>query len=308
MTLRRAAALDIGSNTTLFLLGDVDDAGKISVLTEAQVSNGIGEDVFLEGRLQPSTIERNLQIVENFWRLSRQQGCQNFLIAGTSALRQAANAGELISAVMKLTGCQLRIISGEDEARLTFKGYLSGKSAIAGKIILVDIGGGSSEIILADHKTMESSASLEIGAVRLHRLFPLFDPPNPLQIEKMSRFVDNFLRKLYPYKNIGERKVVFSGGTATCLATLKLGLLQYIAAEVDGLILSDSEIERFLQIFCNQDLKTRKKLLHFDPERAPVIIGGSVLMLKIMNFCASRECRVSHLGLRFGLLAELFEK
>jgi exopolyphosphatase/guanosine-5'-triphosphate,3'-diphosphate pyrophosphatase len=146
---------------------------------------------------------------------------------------------------------------------------------------------------------------LEIGAVRLHRLFKVSDPPDKAAIFTMRRFTKAYLKK-QAFKR--SDSLVFSGGTATTLSALKLGLKSYSASAVEGCELSEEWLENILAEFLQLNLAQRKELLHIDPERAEVIIGGCVIMLELLARLRLNKCRVTNRGLRYGLLYEWGEK
>lgn len=303
MPLKRAASIDIGSNTTLFLVGDVDSNGKITVIDEEQVSNGIGKDVFQYGKILSGTIERNLNILRSLTIYAPATGAKEIIIAGTSALRSASNKDQFISAVEKNLGVRVRIIPGVEEARLSYLGYQSGKTAIRGNILLADVGGGSSEFVLGAEGEIQQSFSLNIGGVRLMEDFPLGDPPERDKYRNLLSHIPSYLT-LLEEDMLSGRRLVFSGGAATALATLHKGLYSYDGDAIEGRVLDSRRIAQIQEKFLNSTLSERKRLLHFDPDRADVIIGGTAIILTVMKKLNAGQCRITNRGLRFGLLSE----
>jgi len=307
MGIHRGAAIDIGSNTTLYLLGDVEVNGSISITEEETISNDIGGDVFRHGFVTKDVIEQNLRIIKSLIAKAESDGAEKILIAGTSALRQAANKFEFIGKIRDEFNLELMVVDGAEEARLSYEGYRTSENPIKDDLTLFDIGGGSTEIIRVQKGVVQESKSVDIGAVRLHRLFILKDPPDENTFKRMKQYVENTILKQDIILENRRDHSIFSGGTATCLAALRLGTGGYSSDAVEGVELDRSWIEKTLTEFRKIDLKTRKKILHFDPDRADIIIGGTMLILKIMQSIGAKNCIVTHRGLRFGLLASAFK-
>lgn len=299
----RAASIDIGSNTTLFLVGDVNEYGKVIPVDEDKAANGIGKDVFDTGAIADDTVERNRQILTGLVRRAMQIGAEKIIIAGTSAVRNASNCKRFSVMVQSVTGQKMVILSGEEEARMTFLGSLSGSLDFSHPVTLVDIGGGSTEIILGRDRAVEESFSLEIGAVRLTGKFPLGDPPDNEVYPRMAAAISSELKSLISSPLEG-RALILSGGTAATLATLKLRQTIYDGAAVEGAHLRRDWIESALRELLLTTLEARRRMLRFDPDRAEVIIAGTALALEIMRRLQAEDCRVTHRGLRFGLLAD----
>jgi len=307
MRIHRGAAIDIGSNTTLYLLGDLKPDQTIKILDENTISNNIGRDVFQHGFITEETIQQNMRIISDLVAKAESGSAEKILIAGTSALRQAVNRIDFIERIRNKFNLELKIIDGPEEAALSYRGYKTSEKSIIDNLTLFDIGGGSTEKIRIMEGEVIESGSYELGAVRLHRMFHLGDPPIKCAFDQMEQYLENTIltKKIVLKKPIDN--LVFSGGTATCLAALYLGIDEYSPDIVEGVILDRIWIERILGEFIKVDLHARKKLLFFDPDRAEVIIGGTLLMVKIMQLIGQDGCSITHRGLRFGLLASAFK-
>lgn len=305
--MRRGAAIDLGSNTTLFLLGEVEGGGGINIIDEASVSNGLGEDVFRSGEISPGTIERNIEILRELMLRATAGGAEKTVTAGTAALRKAANRGEFVKIVEDELGLEVKILPEGDEARLSYLGYLSGRAAFRGRVMLVDIGGGSTEFTIARDESIEHSFSLDIGAVRLMEIFPPGAPPDLKNYLSMREYTEVELARVGEKQLVPSwEEIVLSGGTAAALAALKCDVSHYNGDTIEGIRLNREWIARTQDRFLESTLEARKRILHFDPDRAKVIIGGTVIALEIMKRFSIDQCRVTHRGLRFGLLAEMF--
>lgn len=303
MISRRGTAVDIGSNTTLFLTGDVDSAGIVRIVDEAQFSNGIGNDVFRYGRITAETISRNAAIIGELKLRASGSHADKVIAAGTSALRNAANGAEFVQSVKNKTGVEISVIPGEEEARLSYRGYLSSGLAAQRPVLLADIGGGSSECIWASQGEIDECYSLDTGAVRLLREFDLGDPPDREVYAQMEAVIPCLLNRVGE-SNFRNGELVISGGTATALAAMKRNLASYEGEVVEGTKLAYQDVLAAQEKFLGLELSSRKSLMSFDPDRAEVIIGGTAIVLALLKLLDADSFRVTHRGLRFGLLSE----
>jgi len=303
MQFRRAAAIDIGSNTTLFLIAEVAADGTVNPIEEAQIYNGIGTDVFSTGGLLSETLEKNVEILRGLGRKAEEKEAEEIIIVGTSALRQAVNAELLKQRIKSELNLNLQIISGEEEANLTYWGFLSGGKVRNNEILLADIGGGSSELIRGSYDKIIFKKSVDIGAVRLGREFDLGDPPDLTKYRRMPEALKRQLTDLADI-DVNSCEIVFSGGTASSLAAIKHKSNVYDGKKVEGTILDYHWIEETQNMFVKANLAGRKVLLPFDPDRAPVIIYGTAIILTLMKLWRKQSAIITNRGLRYGLLSQ----
>ena len=304
MAAGRFASIDIGSNTTLLLVADVDSKGVARTVHEEQASNGIGKDVFAQGVVSSETIKNNVDIIESMMGHAGNLNAVKMKIVGTSALRQTGNAGEFCAAVKKQTGEEVIILSGAEEAELLLKGYFTSGRRLPYKVLLVDIGGGSTEFTFSQRGQAALSRSVDIGAVRLLRDAGLGEPPALERYNDLCEIVNKCLEKSDVTKFKTEA-TVFSGGTATALAGLKRRLISYDGNSVEGTTLELKWIKRIQERFLVEDLTGRRKMLGFDPDRAEVIIYGTEIMISIMRILDISQVEITNRGLRYGLLGLL---
>lgn len=303
MISRRGTAIDIGSNTTLFLTGDADSAGVVRTVDEAQFTNGIGNDVFRYGRITAETIMRNAAILGELKFRASGSHAEKVMAAGTSALRNAVNSAEFVQSIKKETGVEISVIPGEEEARLSYRGYLSSGLAAERPVLLADIGGGSSECIWASQGEIDECYSLDTGAVRLLREFDLGDPPNREVYAQMEAVIPCLLNRVSE-TNFRNGELVISGGTAAALAAMKLNLISYEGEVVEGTKLDYREVLAMQEKFLGLALSARKTIMSFDPDRAEVIIGGTAIVLALLKLLDTGSFTVTHRGLRYGLLSD----
>ena len=304
---RRGAAIDIGSNTTLFLAGDAGPNGLVQTVDEMQISNGIGSDVFQFGRISADTIAKNVDIINRLSVRASAADAEVLLAAGTSALRNAGNREEFLTVVRERTGIEISVIAGEQEATLSYQGYLSFQYAQRGPVLLIDIGGGSSECVLAENGVINDCFSLDVGAVRLHREFDLGDPPENTVYQRMIESIPDSLRRITDM-DVAGRNLIISGGTSTMLAAITRGLASYDGDVVERVKLDCQSVEILQDKFLNMNLTARKSLMRFDPDRAKVIIGGTAIIMAVLKLLDIDSFSVTHRGLRYGLLSEWGKK
>ncbi len=181
------ASLDIGTNSTLFLLAKLDASGKIHPVQHEVRTNDLGRGTGADGNLSPEIIELNLRLLRDFKQVAEDAGAEEIRIAATEALRRASNADLLIKRAEKELGLQIKVISGKEEAALTYRGILSGLDDPGIKLLAADIGGGSSEIIYGVGQRIHYSTSLSVGAVSLDRETIRNDPPTPEELDGVRR-------------------------------------------------------------------------------------------------------------------------
>ncbi len=284
------------------MTGVVDEKGGVFPLDEAIYSSGFGKDVFDYGKISDDTIGRNIVLISELAHRAERMGAEKILVCGTSALRRASNAAEFIRTVEEEIGLKAMIVSGQEEALLTYMGYASGGAEINEKTALADIGGGSCEIIYIEKSEIIDTVSLELGAVDLTERYIDSDPPDISKFRRMKHYIISILSKV-ELKLID--KLVLSGGTATALAALSCGLTVYNGSKIENYALIYENVIHLQNRFLSMNLQQRKELLEFDPGRANVIIAGAAIMVALLALFEKRTAFVTHRGLRYGMLSNL---
>jgi exopolyphosphatase/guanosine-5'-triphosphate,3'-diphosphate pyrophosphatase len=221
---------------------------------------------------------------------------------GTSALRDARGGADFVREAAALLGEAPRVISGDEEARLTFRGALAGLSLPPGPAAVVDIGGGSTEIIFgasdAAGVSLERAVSLDIGSVRLTERYLPSDPPTADEILALQAEVDRQLAALLPHP---EATLVAVAGTATTLAAVAREIVPYEGARVHGLSLEAAEIDALARRLAALPVAARRALPGLEPKRADVIAAGALLLARVLRWGAWSRLTVSDRGVRWGL-------
>jgi exopolyphosphatase / guanosine-5'-triphosphate,3'-diphosphate pyrophosphatase len=285
----RVGVVDLGTNSTRLLVADVDD-GRVDEIERRTEITRLGEGVDERRKLLPLPIARVRNVLAEYRRELDAQGAERVLAIGTSAVRDAENGEAFLGEVEWSYGFASRLLSGEEEAELTRRGVANGRELANGTLVL-DIGGGSTELI-----TAASRKSLDIGSVRLTERFLLSDPPTRDELDSCAGAVRTVLPALGPDSAIGV------AGTITTLAALELG--RYDPEEVHGYRLSREGVAAQLERLASLTLAERRELPGLEPERAPVIVGGAVIVDEVLRRYGLDELEISERDLLHGAALE----
>lgn len=301
----KLAAIDIGTNSTKVTVADVNDDGTLAVVSEASEVTRLGEGVDAAKRLKPEAMSRTLEAVRRFADDARAQGAERVLAAGTSALRDAVNGPEFIQQAKEKAGVEIEIITGDREAELAYAAIHSDSSLhLPGDapLLVFDIGGGSTELILGQGNAVRQHKSLDAGAVRLTERFLKSDPPTDDEQAQAARFADELLAT-FPL-SADTPQIVGIGGTAVNLAAVARALPEPDPDAVHAVTLTQADVAAALERFRAVPLDQRRRIPGLEPKRADVIIGGALLLSRLLVHFHADRFTVSARGLRYGLLAE----
>jgi exopolyphosphatase/guanosine-5'-triphosphate,3'-diphosphate pyrophosphatase len=304
----RVAAIDLGTNTVRLLVADVTPgAARWSTVLADQKVTRLGEAARTTGALGDVATARTAATVVDYVQRARRAGAARIVIAATSAVRDAANGRAFVDELQRATGVAVRVIAGEDEARLTLAGIVAGLGPLRGRVVAFDIGGGSTEYILAQDSTPVTVVSLRLGVVPLAERFPF---PRAVSAERYAALraeVDAELARGLPAEIAGARveTLVGTAGTVTTLAALDLALVEYDPAHVQGHTLTRAAIERQRGRLTALDVDQRAALPCLEPGRADLIVPGVAIVEATLERLHCDRLVVSDWSLREGLLAEL---
>ena len=300
----RIATLDIGTNSVLLLIAK-PSAGSLEPVLERATITRLGENVDANRALSPAAVERTLACLADDAREIAAHGVTQLAAVGTSALRDAAGGSEFLDAAERLLGVRPRVISGAEEAELTFHGALSGIEAQAG-VCVFDVGGGSTEIITGSAgatRSVSSAVSLDIGSVRLFERHVRHDPPLADEMARAEADIEQALAAAKrPSANF---TLVGVAGTVTTLVAIELGLTRYDAARVHGATLSRASVAAIAERLRRLTLAERQQLAGLEPKRADVIVIGAAIVRSVLEWSGAAELVVSDRGVRFGLAERL---
>jgi exopolyphosphatase/guanosine-5'-triphosphate,3'-diphosphate pyrophosphatase len=228
------------------------------------------------------------------------------MAVGTSALRDAQNSAEVQARIQTELGLVVRVISGEEEAAYSFLAVRSGLHLPGREVLVIDIGGGSTEFIRGNDAGVLQAVSLNLGSVRLTEQFLHSDPVRGEECEKMIRVIDQELAGLVNQWQTHNSALTLVGiaGTFTTLAAVEKKLLRYSHSEVHGRALTVAEVRRQVELFRSRTIAARKAIPGLEPKRADVILAGACLIERIMTLIDAEQVVVSDQGVRYGLLHE----
>ncbi len=307
---RRLATIDVGTNTVILLVAEL--IGKIGLhfLEDRAEITRLGEGVDRTGVLGEEGQNRTLNALRGYCERCRSLNVEEIRVAGTSALRDAANAGDFRNRLKRELNLNLRVLSPQEEAGYSYLAVQRGLPLGAKELLVVDVGGGSTEFIWGKDGELYRWASFQMGTVRLTERFLFSDPVREEECTQLASAVDDDLRGvLADWKTETVFDVMVGiAGTFTTLSAAKKGLIRYLPAEVHGSFLNREEIQRQIRHFKGKTIAERREIRGLEPKRADVILAGSLLVDRIMEFFHIERVVVSDQGIRHGLLYDRFER
>jgi len=288
----RVASIDIGTNSTRLLVADVAD-GALSELDRRLAITRLGDRVDSTGHLHDASMERVHERVAEYAAAARALGAGRILATATSAVRDAANAGEFLHEIERRHGIETRLLSGDEEARTTFAGVTSAHP-VSGEVLVCDIGGGSTELLQGGPDGVHRAVSLDMGCVRMSERFLASDPPRSDELDRLRGQV----RSMLPGWPAGE--LIGVAGTVTTLATIDLGLDDEVPELIDGHRLARMVAERQLTRLAGMTLAQRRQVRGLMPARAPTIVAGTAILCEVMGAAGADELTVSERDILHG--------
>jgi len=279
----RVAAVDLGTNSTRLLVADIENGKIVDVERDTRVTR-LGEGVDQRRRLLPVPVTRVRNVLTDYRRTLESLGAERTLAIATSAIRDAENGEAFLGEVEWSYGFATRLLSGHDEALMMFRGVTAERELDAGTVI-VDVGGGSTELVAGEPDGVRWHDSLDIGSVRLTERFLRSDPPTTDELEACADAVRALLAERVPDElRSSTRSAVGVAGTITSIAALALGLEEYDRDRVHGFELTAEALEEQLRRLASVALEERRGMRPLDPERAPVIVAGAVIAGETLAF------------------------
>lgn len=312
----RVAAIDIGSHTLLLLIAEGRKSGSSTELRAVHDDcrfGRLGKGLDHTGALDASSVEDSLSILRRFRERIDEQDVDALRVVGTQALREASNAAEFIDAARVILDTPLEIITGEREAQLVHRAASESFPELADQTFVVaDVGGGSTEIIVARPGLMHAR-SLPIGSVRLHERHLRSNPPTPDEVRGLIADIDQALAALALPGDLPDGLptgvcLVGTSGTATTIASVQLKLRIYDPDRVHGLSLPRAVVERQLAQYLQLSINERLRLPGLRPERAATIDAGAAIFARLLSRLDATRFLVSERGVRWGLAHEMLDE
>lgn len=304
-TKNRRAAIDIGSNSVKLLVADLAD-GVVTPLLHQGEQTRLGHGVYSTGRLQPEAIADTVRAAAAFAVQAGDQGAESIRVLATSAAREAVNADELTLA-LATHDLELEIIDGQTEAELIFRGVRSHPDFKSGPLAVIDVGGGSTEFLIADHVRLLTQQSFSFGTIRCLEQFPPSDPPTATNRQVVLQAVDEFLNgQVAPM--IGDEPfpdtLIGAGGTPVFLARIQAASADLTPSELETSTMSRAEIQSLVDRLWTLPLAERRQLPGLSPNRADVILFGAIIYEAVMRRYDFSELRPTVRGVRYGAILE----
>jgi exopolyphosphatase/guanosine-5'-triphosphate,3'-diphosphate pyrophosphatase len=279
----RVAAVDIGTNSTRLLVADVGDGRITDVERDTRVTR-LGEGVDERRRLLPVPMARTRNVLSDYRRTLEGLRAERTLAIATSAIRDAENGEAFLGEIEWSYGFTTQLLSGHEEALMTYRGVTSEQQLQAGTVI-VDIGGGSTELVAGEPDGVRWHDSLDIGSVRLTERFLHGDPPTAAELDACAAAVQALLAERTPDEiRSATTSAIGVAGTITSIAALALGLEEYDRDLVHGSRLTADELSEQLERLAAVPVAERRRLRPLDPDRAPVIVAGAVIAREALSF------------------------
>jgi exopolyphosphatase/guanosine-5'-triphosphate,3'-diphosphate pyrophosphatase len=295
---KRVASIDIGTNTILMLIADVDESGNIYPVADEHSIARLGEGVNETGMITDLATERAIEILKNYRHQILRLKVEKVFAVGTSALRDARNSLDVLVRLEQPIDTKIEVIDGELEAYLSFIGTVIDESYS----VVLDIGGGSTEIIAGYLNKIQFKQSLRVGAVRLTENFFPVHPPSNNQISKAREEIGTLFSMID--KGVIKGNIFAVAGTPTTLASIVLGLHKYDRNKVDGYHLELFKIEILRKKFEQMTIEEIVDKLYVHPRRADVIFAGTLILEEFCKSFDLSEVIVSDKGLRYGVIKQ----
>jgi exopolyphosphatase/guanosine-5'-triphosphate,3'-diphosphate pyrophosphatase len=308
----RIAGIDIGTNTVLLLVADVDERGALSPVLNEQRIPRLGRDVDRKKQIHPSAFDRIGWVVSEFKNLAVQLKAERITACATSAVRDAANRDEFLRHLRSTTGIGVEVLPGEDEAYWSYRGAMSGISSVPRPVVL-DIGGGSTEVSFLPPAPGGSGRnslrylSFQLGSVRLTERYLQHDPPTEEEINSVRMEIESRWDGMEDLDG-GVYTLVGVAGTVTTLACLDQGLSEFDESRVGGYRLSREHVDRWSGRFSGMKKAEIEALSNATAGRADILTAGVLILSEFMRRYRFNDILVSTRGLRYGLVLREWER
>ena len=301
------ATIDMGTNSTRLLVARVDGDCVEPVHRESRVT-GMGRGVETSGQLGSDATERVLDVVRDYLSIAANHGATEFAAFATSAVRDAANGDAFLAELRERFSLNARVLDGLEEARLTYRGALSDCDAEGPerRTLVVDIGGGSTELIVGSGPEPDFHTSLQLGVVRHSERHVHADPPRTDELEALSKDIGAIIDgELAANPGLTAERAIAVAGTPATLAAVELGIDRCDPATVEGHDLSLESVQQSCSRLSALPLEERRAVAGVDPDRAPTIVAGVVILIKAMRAFGLSRVEVSERDILYGSALEL---
>jgi exopolyphosphatase/guanosine-5'-triphosphate,3'-diphosphate pyrophosphatase len=302
----RYAAVDIGSNSVRLLVSEVVPGAPPKTLAEHREVTRLGESVFRTGVISPEAMGLVCAELVRMAQTYRQFDVAGIRAVATAAVRDASNQQEFLENASTALGAPVEVISGQEEARLIHLGVQSVWPHPNGRVLIVDVGGGSAELILSEQGKMNAAFSRQVGAVRLTEVFLKHDPPRPLELHQLDEYVHQKIASAVERIGRGPwERAIGTSATAAALVSAVNRIPRSRREEADRLRATASQVRKLYQEIGAKDLAARRKVTGIGPRRAEIIVAGTAVYRRVMQDFGLPAIYYSTAGVRDGIVADL---
>ncbi|HME06756.1 MAG TPA: Ppx/GppA phosphatase family protein [Bryobacteraceae bacterium] len=302
----RYAAVDIGSNSVRMLAAEVGTQGEFQILAADRQVTRLGSSVFQSGRIGPDAIDFVCENLVRMAQVYRKLDVSGVRAVATSAVRDAANQAEFLDRAARALGSPVEIISGQEEARLIHLGVQLRWPRSGSNVLIIDVGGGSAEVIASHEGRLVEAFSKPLGAVRLTEVFLTSDPPTEAELHRLDKYIEEKLTA--PVRKIGQAvfdRVIATSATAAAIVCAINRIPRPKRDVADRLRVGVGALRHFYNDLRARDLAGRRKVLGIGPRRAELIIAGAAVFLRSLEMFKQRSLYYSAAGVRDGIIADL---
>lgn len=305
----RYAAIDIGSNSLRMEAAEVTPGAPPKILASEREVTRLGESVFGTGKVSPEAISLVCKLLSGMAQQYRKLEVVGVRAVATSAIRDASNQDEFLAKASEAVGAAVEIISGQEESRLIHLGVQTSWPHTKQRLLIIDVGGGSAEIVHSESGHMREAVSKPLGAVRLTEVFLKTDPPPARELHRMEDYIEEKLAAAM--RRIGRRRwdrVIATSGTASAVVCAVNRVSPAKIDKADRLRASSAQIRQLYQELCTRPLEERRKIIGIGPKRAEIIIAGAAVLSRFLQDLQLPSLYYCTAGLRDGIIADLAER
>ena len=297
------AILDIGTNSIKFFLFSIEN-GKLTTIIDTNNISRLGEGLLKTGIISDEAMDRNIEALRGFMKSAKEENVKEITAVGTMCLRTANNSDVFLKKAKEELGLTIKVIPGEEEARLSYLAVLSTIGNTDKNVVVFDTGGGSTEFIFGKGANLNNRISLNLGAVHPTEEFLVSDPVHNNELKKMQDHMMDFFSE-----KITEKKadyLIGIGGTVTSMGAVMHKMVKYDPKIIQGSQMSLEEVKRQIELYQNKTIEERKQIPGLQPKRADVILAGAGIINAIMEIFEIDSFTISDRGLRHGLMFDKY--
>ena len=308
--MKRLAVIDIGTNSIHMVLAEIGKEFSYKIVDRIKEMARLGDGTFSSHRLSQEAMDRGLTVLKRFSMLANNKGFDPILAIATSAVREAKNGGDFLKLVRKELGLRVRVITGEEEARLIYLGVKNSMDLFHFPAMIVDIGGGSVELMACTPKRLKFVRSLKLGAIRLKDQFFKGDPPDKKMIQRIENLVGQTLKKSLSKKHVAQfqQLVATSGMAGNLTEIIYLARTGRPLTQIDMATIELDEIRKVEELLRTKDTQARLKIPGLDPRRVDTLYPGVLVLRLLMERLGLKQVRISDKAIREGVIYDFIRQ